>query len=435
MANSYKMTDKDIQQMIVLRASNAAIFTGRKNSAMRGWRAIKRELGLQGLISGRRLKKKWDNLIQKYKILKNPPEGVELKNPKDWPWYFLMDDARSGRLKNTAKVIKVLPIDDDKDSDLEDVLPVLGVADMAPIEHKEDVEMIDNSGKIEEPRSPVEIPTVTVRELESVASVQEPEAASTQQPATPTRLLYATLLPDSTAPVASAAGATSSPGIVVQAQTIANNHMQTVQPTTLLYATLLPDSTNASKSTAASSKNVALELAELQRKVMELKRQRQILAKKQAAFDKELINLEREKEQLNKDRHVLVLDKVKIERDRAMLDKNSAELEREKAELERDRIILERDRAYLHRDRAVFERDQVFLDKAKEDFERQRENLSPKSVCVSGSAEDKGIEATADEKQMDLVEKCGDVNNRVFQLLTSEEDQGETRERFDTLVQ
>lgn len=54
--------------MIQLRATNAAIFTGRRNSAMRGWRAIRKEMGLQGMLSARQLKKKWDNLKEKYRV-------------------------------------------------------------------------------------------------------------------------------------------------------------------------------------------------------------------------------------------------------------------------------------------------------------------------------------------------------------------------------
>lgn len=380
---------------------------------------------------------------------------MELKNPRSWPWYFLMDDAISGRLKNAAKVVQPLPIDDEKQeadlplhhlsSDSEETLPVLNVAEMAPIEHEEDVEMIDNSGNCEENKKPNESPqqgpTITVKALESVPSVQKTVPTNTQQQNTQPPVLYATLLPDSTASIASKAPPTSSPSIVVQAKTVANhvtnNRTQNVQPTTLLYATLLPDSTatNASKNSMASRQNVALELAELHKKLTELKKERQTLAKEQAAFDKELISLESEREQLNKDRQALDLDKIEIERDQALLDKNKADLEREKAEVERDRVILERDRAYLDRDRAIFERDKVFLDKAKEDFERQTEQLtSPKIVSVTGAVEDEDGGAAAEEERMDVAEKCENLTNKVFQLLTSEADEEETRERFATLV-
>ncbi|KAJ0029067.1 hypothetical protein NQD34_004064, partial [Periophthalmus magnuspinnatus] len=193
MANAYKMTNRDIQQLILLRASNAAIFTGRKNSAMRGWRAIKRELGLQGLMSARQLKKKWDNLNQKYKasVIKNPSEGEQPKNPAAWPWFYLMDDALNGRLDNAAKVIELLPIDDEKheadfpygpSSDSEDVISALNVVEMAPIESEEDIEMIDKSGNYEEStKKPNEIalqaPKITFLEYKREKKALEKEQA------------------------------------------------------------------------------------------------------------------------------------------------------------------------------------------------------------------------------------------------------------------
>ncbi|KAF1386297.1 hypothetical protein PFLUV_G00093140 [Perca fluviatilis] len=39
-ANTYRMTDRDITRMIQLRATNTSIFTGKRNSAMRGWRSV-----------------------------------------------------------------------------------------------------------------------------------------------------------------------------------------------------------------------------------------------------------------------------------------------------------------------------------------------------------------------------------------------------------
>uniref|UniRef100_A0A8C6TAA1 Myb/SANT-like DNA-binding domain-containing protein n=1 Tax=Neogobius melanostomus TaxID=47308 RepID=A0A8C6TAA1_9GOBI len=421
MANAYKMTERDIHQLILLRASNAAIFTGRKNSAMRGWRAIKREMGLQGLVSARQLKKKWDNLNQKYRGIKNPPEGEQPKNPKSWPWYFLMDDAASGRLDNAAKVIHPLPIDDEKlepdlpiraSSDSEEILPALNVIEMAPIEHEEDVEMIDKSGNYEETnkpdKSPQQAPKITVKMLESAPSVPKAVPTKTPQQNTQRPVLYATLLPDSTASVAS----------------------KGTKPS--------PDSTgtSAAKNCLASSQNVALELAEVHKQLSALKKERRTLEKEQAAFDKELIHLESEREQLNKERQTLDLDKIEIERDRAVLEKNQADLEREMAGVERDRLLLERDRAYLDRDRAIFERDKVFLDKAKEDFERQKEQLTtPTIVAVRGAEEESDTGAVTEEERMDVSEKCDDLANKVIQILTTDADQEESRQRFATLVQ
>ncbi|XP_055011984.1 uncharacterized protein LOC110158692 [Boleophthalmus pectinirostris] len=453
MANTYKMTNRDIQQLILLRASNAAIFTGRKNSALRGWRAIKRELGLQGLMSARQLKKKWDNLNQKYKVIKNPPEGENPKNPAAWPWFYLMDDAVSGRLDNAAKVIELLPIDDEKHeadlpyrpcSDSEEIISALNV-EMAPIESEEDVEMIDKSGNYEEgTKKPDETapqaPKITVKRLESVPTMPKNTQTKTE-PNTQPSLLYATLLPDSTASVASKVPTTSAQSIVVQAKPVNNTSTQNGQPTTVLYATLLPDSTattsnSGTRNCLASNRNIALEVAELNKKLLEYKREKKVLEKEQAEFDKELINLESEREQLNRERQALDLEKIENERDRALLDKNRANLEREKAGVERDKVLLDRDRAYLERDRAIFERDKIFLDKAKEDFERQKDTIRDQTTAPASGVEkgrNDGV-ATEGEERMDVTEKHNDLTDKVLEILTADGDQEETRHRFATLV-
>ncbi|KAK7891774.1 hypothetical protein WMY93_023737 [Mugilogobius chulae] len=416
MANTYKMTERDIQQLILLRASNAAIFTGRKNSAMRGWRAIKREMGLHGLMSARQLKKKWDNLNQKYKVRNRRTRSLALVS---------LDGRRGQRqIRQLAKVIEPLPIDDEKlesdlpvrlPSDSEELLSALNVVEMAPIENEEDVEMIDKTGNYDEAKKlPDEIPKITNHP-------DNKTAANTQPP-----VLYATLLPDSTASVASKVPSIPSQSIVVQAKTVTP---QNVQPTRVLYATLLPDSTATAtiKNSLASNRNIALELSELNKKLLELKREKVALEKEQAEFDKELINFEREREMLNSLRQTLDLTKIKNEKDRALLDKNRADLEKEKAEVERDRFLLDRDRAYLERDRAIFERDKVFLDKAQEDFERQKAASRKEAVVVEE------VEKNTEER-MDVTEKYNDLTDKVLQILTAEADQEETRKRFATLV-
>uniref|UniRef100_A0A3Q3EEN1 Uncharacterized LOC109995221 n=1 Tax=Labrus bergylta TaxID=56723 RepID=A0A3Q3EEN1_9LABR len=90
----FKFFSQDTRLMIQLRATNEAIFTGRRNSAMRGWKAIRREMGLHGVMSARQMKKKWDNLKEKYR---NPPEGMETQTqPNSWRWFQLMDEAMTG---------------------------------------------------------------------------------------------------------------------------------------------------------------------------------------------------------------------------------------------------------------------------------------------------------------------------------------------------
>lgn len=421
MANTYKMTDRDIRQLILLRASNSAIFTGRRNSAMRGWRAIKRELGLQGLLSARQLKKKWDNLKEKHRVIKNPSEGEKPWNPGSWRWFNLMEDALNGRLDSAAKILEPLPIDDEKqDVDLplcptsnsKEVFDGLHVVEMAPIEDEEDVEMIDTNGRYEVIKTTEEsvgaVPKVNVKVLECAPAL--PETVPNTQPS----VLYATLLPDSTASVARNCP-TTTPN-VMEAKTMTNT-----QPT-LLYATLSPDSTaTLAKNCSTTGRNIALDTTEVNKKLAELRREKQALEKEQAEFDKELIHLERDREQMNRDRRTLERDRLEIERDRAVLEKDRAALERDRAAVERDRLVLDRDRAFLDRDRALFERDRVLLDGTKEDFQRQKEK--------------DGVSAT-DLDQTDVMkEKDDELLTKLLQRLTSDADQQETRQRFVSLVQ
>ncbi|XP_057691812.1 uncharacterized protein LOC130915776 [Corythoichthys intestinalis] len=104
MSFAYKMTERDIRKLIELRAANSAVFTGEKHSAVRGWRAICQEMGLQGVLSARQLKKKWDNLKVKYKVLKNPPVGMETTGGPSWRWFRLMDEAVGGRPADERRV-------------------------------------------------------------------------------------------------------------------------------------------------------------------------------------------------------------------------------------------------------------------------------------------------------------------------------------------
>ncbi|XP_015258729.1 PREDICTED: uncharacterized protein LOC107103512 [Cyprinodon variegatus] len=112
---SYKMSDQDTRRMIKLRASNEMLFTGRRNAAKAAWRAILKELGLQGKVSTYQMAKKWDNLKRKYKDLKYPPAGMEnlADGASSWPWFHLMNDAIEGRLAGSAPLLEPVTEDDD----------------------------------------------------------------------------------------------------------------------------------------------------------------------------------------------------------------------------------------------------------------------------------------------------------------------------------
>ncbi|XP_062245083.1 uncharacterized protein zgc:171459 [Platichthys flesus] len=116
---SYKMTDQDTRTMIKLRAANEGLFTGRRNAAKAAWKAILKELGLQGKVSTYQMAKKWDNLKRRYKDLKFPPVGMEsvADSASSWPWFHLMNDAMEGRLASSAPLLA--PVTQDEDQQLD----------------------------------------------------------------------------------------------------------------------------------------------------------------------------------------------------------------------------------------------------------------------------------------------------------------------------
>ncbi|XP_053175029.1 uncharacterized protein zgc:171459 [Scomber japonicus] len=116
---SYKMTDQDTRRMIKLRAANEALFTGRRNAAKAAWKAILKELGLQGKVSTYQMAKKWDNLKRRYKDLKYPPVGMEsvADGASSWPWFHLMNDAMEGRLASSAPLLTPVTQDDEQHPD------------------------------------------------------------------------------------------------------------------------------------------------------------------------------------------------------------------------------------------------------------------------------------------------------------------------------
>uniref|UniRef100_A0A672YS53 Myb/SANT-like DNA-binding domain-containing protein n=1 Tax=Sphaeramia orbicularis TaxID=375764 RepID=A0A672YS53_9TELE len=116
---SYKMTDQDTRKMIKLRAANEALFTGRRNAAKAAWKAILKELGLQGKVSTYQMAKKWDNLKRRYKDLKYPPVGMEsvADGASSWPWFHLMNEAMEGRLVNSAPLLTPVTQDDEQHPD------------------------------------------------------------------------------------------------------------------------------------------------------------------------------------------------------------------------------------------------------------------------------------------------------------------------------
>ncbi|XP_078112445.1 uncharacterized protein LOC144521739 [Sander vitreus] len=382
-ANTYRMTDRDITRMIQLRATNTSIFTGKRNSAMRGWRAIRREMGLQGTMTAWQLKKKWDNLKEKYKVLKNPPAGMEsLTQPSSWRWFRLMDEALSGRLVGSAPVVQPSPQDeDDEDGTAQPrlILPDTGAAfPKLSVDEKGTLEGVGALGE-----------GLLLARVEACGDI---EAASR---------------------TGSPAEADGGDGDRCQ-PTVMESHplVNTSQPG-LLYATLLPSCT-AIKTPSSSTHAAAAR--ELDGKRAELQGEWRALEREQAEFERELIALERDRELLNRDTATLERDRTLIERDRTLI--------------ERDRTLIERDRAFLDRDRAFLDRDRAFLDRDREDLERER--------ALWRRERDWAV-AAVDGQQADMAtEKEVVLHTRFYQNLMAADldpDQRESRQRLVSLFQ
>ncbi|ROL41875.1 Stress response protein nst1, partial [Anabarilius grahami] len=64
-------------------------------------RVFVKDENLEGKISATQVKRKWENLKQKYKDLKCPQTGVSTEDGEvtaaSWKWYSVLDEAKGGR--------------------------------------------------------------------------------------------------------------------------------------------------------------------------------------------------------------------------------------------------------------------------------------------------------------------------------------------------
>ncbi|KAM9352216.1 uncharacterized protein ABDE67_007071 [Symphorus nematophorus] len=384
----FKWTERLTDKLIRWRAANQSLFTGRRHAAIRGFEAFVNETGLQGVLSPAMAKKKWENLKQKYKELKNPPEGMEIFcQSTSWRWFDLMEEAMSGRLAGSTTTVQPSLLDEDHNAAMPQAFPGVSVVEMGTL---------DGVGTLGE-----------VLELSGIKMCGEVKVLTR---------------PESSVEV-SADGAD-----VMETQPALNT-----SPTVGLYATLLPDCTAKTNKTSPSSKNNVREAAAVSRKLVELQKERQALERDQAEFDTELISLERERALLNKDMVTLERDRATTERDRAAVERDRAALERDRAALERDRVFLDRDRAFLERDRARLERDRVYLERAREELDRERA-LFRRETAVLGTD---GMAVDGDPADV-TTEREVVLQTRFYQRLMAADlapDQLETRQRLVSLFQ
>ncbi|XP_015598366.1 uncharacterized protein LOC107269246 [Cephus cinctus] len=95
----FRWTENLTCRFIQLRKENGKLFTGRKYSAQAGWEFILRQMReefptIMADVHYRVLKKKWSNLLQQYKELKNPVHGDRNKvDDVSWPFYTAIDEV------------------------------------------------------------------------------------------------------------------------------------------------------------------------------------------------------------------------------------------------------------------------------------------------------------------------------------------------------
>ena len=90
------VTDYGVK-LITLRMKHDSLFVGKRFSAQEGWTAVIKDMEMISKIEIKTVKKKWENLLKKYRELKTPKTGSGTENGEytssSWPYYDLMDSA------------------------------------------------------------------------------------------------------------------------------------------------------------------------------------------------------------------------------------------------------------------------------------------------------------------------------------------------------
>ncbi|KAG1960258.1 histone-lysine N-methyltransferase, H3 lysine-79 specific [Pimephales promelas] len=94
----FKWTDANTADLIVWRVRNNGLFTGRRNAAIKAFELYVKEKQLEGKVTPAWVRKKWENLKQKYKDLKSLSMAGGDTAIATWKWYAIMDGALSGEI-------------------------------------------------------------------------------------------------------------------------------------------------------------------------------------------------------------------------------------------------------------------------------------------------------------------------------------------------
>ncbi|XP_055069106.2 uncharacterized protein [Misgurnus anguillicaudatus] len=93
-----KCNDANTADLIIWRVSNSNLFTGRRNAAIKAFELYVKEKQLEGKVTPAWVRKKWENLKQKYKDLKSLHMVGGDTGITTWKWYAIMDGALSSEI-------------------------------------------------------------------------------------------------------------------------------------------------------------------------------------------------------------------------------------------------------------------------------------------------------------------------------------------------
>ncbi|KAG5830800.1 reticulocyte-binding protein homolog 2a [Anguilla rostrata] len=306
----YKMTDEDTANLIKLRASNEALFTGKRNASKIAWRAVIKEMGLQGKVTSGQASKKWENLKKKYKELKFPPGGMGAGadiTAASWHWFYLMNEAMEGRLSASAPALSTVSYGEDE-PDSPGMVPCRAQSRKRrrEVEKSEMLEFLTSEAGREES------PGMEVKEGDSLEMYAEREEAESERVALETERERVGL--------------------------------------------------------EAERVGLHIQRAGLERELAAMDRDRAALEREKAGVDRDRAAVERDRALLEKDRASMERERAAMDRDWALLEKERAALERERAGLQRDKeaakhgaLEVKNDAPALELDAESLERRERFL--------------------------------------------------------------------------
>lgn len=102
---NFKWTDANTADLIVWRVNNRNLFTGKRNTALRAFEQFVREKELDGKVAPTWVKKKWENLRQKYKDIKSLSLLGGDSSDVPWKWFAIMDQAVGNEVPATPSVL------------------------------------------------------------------------------------------------------------------------------------------------------------------------------------------------------------------------------------------------------------------------------------------------------------------------------------------